>query len=272
MLLASCLGSLADVEREGPENALAANLARLAVSEAEEVRRTNPMYHPASHGIARNLVRDAEISWDIGKSDSALANLDRAEAILRQLVASQPELTSYRSDLATTIRAHVRMDSEIGRDDGAEVRLREATSLAESVLRDDPDQASNQAGAAALYSDLGALLGPRKEIEAHSLFSRARELLEKASKRSPDDEEIRRTIVQALASHAEFLARLGKSEESLAALDLIRRTGPTLTVRHARRLFRILAQHGFDPLRECRTLRLLMMDLAFPAQPFARPE
>jgi serine/threonine-protein kinase len=237
MHLATCLGSLADAESESAETALAANLARLATSEAEEVLRVNPKYHPASHGIARHLLRDAEISWDTGKSDRALANLDRAEAILRQLVASQPELPSYRSALATTIRARVRMDSEIGRDHGAEVRLRDAKSLAESVLRDDPVEVLNLASTAALYSDLGALLGPRKEAEAQSLFGRARELLQTASKRSPNDEEIRRTMVQALASHAEFLARLGRLQESLAALDIIRRTGPTLPVRHARRLF-----------------------------------
>jgi serine/threonine-protein kinase len=269
MHLARCLGSLADVESESAEPALAANLARLAVSEAEEILRSNPKYHPAADGIAWHLLRGAEISWDIGKSDAALANLDRAEAILRQLVASQPELPSYRSDLATTIRAHVRMDSEIGRDHGAEVRLREATSLAESVLRDDPDRVLNLASTAALYSDLGALLGPRKEAEGQSLFSRARELLERASKRSPNDEEIRRTMVQALASHAEFLARLGRLQESLEALDVIRRTGPTPAVRQARRLFRTLAKHEFDPLREDRTFKLVMMDLAFPAEPFS---
>jgi tetratricopeptide (TPR) repeat protein len=270
MHLATCLSSLADAENESAETALAANLARLAMSEAEEVLRANPKYHPASHGIARLLLREAEISWDTGKSESALANLDRAEAILRQLVASQPELPSYRSTLATTIRARVQMDSEIGRDHGAEVRLREATSLAESVLRDDPDEVLNLSSSAALYSDLGALLGPRKEAEAQSLFRRARELLQTASKRSPNDEEIRRTMVQALASHAGFLARLGRLQESLAALDIMRRTGPTLPVRHARRLLRTLAGHEFDPLREHCTFKLLMMDLAFPAEPFSK--
>ena len=49
-------------------------------------------------------------------------------------------------------------------------------------------------------------------------FSQALNLLEKARSRSPRDEQIRREMVQTLASHAEFLGRLGKLEESLRRL------------------------------------------------------
>jgi serine/threonine-protein kinase len=268
MHLVNCLGLLAEVASETSDTTLAANLAGRAVSEAEEIQRTNPKYHPASAGVASQLLRVAEVSWDNGESDRALANLDRAEAILRQLAGSYPELSGYRSDLATTIRVRARMDSEIGRNQKAEARLREATSLAESALRDDPNQVLNLARAAALDSELGALLGRRNEAEAQSLFSRARELLERASKRSPKDEEIRRTMVHALASDAEFLARLGKLQESLAALDAIRQTGLALTARDTRRLRRPLVHREFDALRDHRIFRLLMMDLDFPAQPF----
>ena len=171
MHLVHCLGLLADVEIESGSTAPALNLARRAVSEAEEILRINPKYHPASQGLADQLLRDAEISWDIGESDRALANLDRAEAILRQLVASHPELTNYRSDLATTIRVHVRMDSEIGRDRDGEPRLREAMALTESVLRDDPDLVMNLPDTAALYSDLATTLAgevrlPRRELSS----------------------------------------------------------------------------------------------------------
>ena len=63
-------------------------------------------------------------------------------------------------------------------------------------MRDDPNKSSNLASTAAVYSDLGALLGRRDSAEAQSLFTRARELLEKARNRSPRDETIRRTMVQ----------------------------------------------------------------------------
>jgi eukaryotic-like serine/threonine-protein kinase len=268
MHLAHCLGLLADVESASSAPMPALDLARRAVNEAEEILRTNPMYHPASHGLASQLRRVAEMSWNTGETDRAFADLDRAETILRQLVASYPELSGYRSDLANTIRVDVRLESEFGRDQGAEARLREAKSVAESVLRDDPNQVLNLASAAALYSDLGALLGPRKEAEAQSLFSRARELLEQARKRSPKDEEIRSTMVQTLAGHAAFLGRLGKVQESLSALDVICQTGLNLTHRDARRLSRALAGHEFDPVRGHPTFKLLMMDLVFPRQPF----
>jgi tetratricopeptide (TPR) repeat protein len=272
MHLIECLGVLADVESESLKPTLALALARRAVSEAEEILRINPKYHPASHGLASQLLREAEISSDIGESDRALANMDRAETIFRQLVASYPDVTGYRFDLAATIRVRVQMESEIGRDHAADPRLREATSIAESALRDDPNQVLNLAGMAALYSDLGAILGRRDEAEARSLFTRALKLLEEARIRSPKDEEIRRTLVQTLASHAGFLGRVGAERESLAALDLIGRTGLNLAFRDSRHLRRTLTGHEFDALREHSAFKLLMMDLTFPAQPFARPE
>ena len=272
MHLTTCLGLLADVESESSATTQALDLARRAVSEADQVLRINPKYHPAAQGLARQLLRDAEISWDIGESDRARANLDRAEAILHQLVASYPEVTGYRFDLATAIRARVRMDLEKGRDHDAESRLREAASIVESALRDDPNHVLNLASTAAVYTDLAALLGRREEAEAQSLFSRALKLLEQARGRSPNDVVIRRTLVETLASHAEFLGRFGHLEESLADLERIRQTGLGLTVPDTRRLDRTLAAHEFDAVREHSTFKLLMMDLAFPAQPFGRAE
>ena len=113
------------------------------------------------------------------------------------------------------------------------------------------------------------LVQPDQLAEAQSLFNRAFELLEKARKRSPTDQQVRRTMVQTLASHAAFLGRLGRTSESLTALNLIHNAGASLTDRDNRRLYRTLSNREFDPLREQPSFRLLMMDLRFPAQPFA---
>ncbi len=268
MHLVACLGLLSDVEVENSATTLALNLARRAASEAEDILQKNPKYHPASQGLAGQLFREAEISWDLGEAEHALASLDRAETILRGLVASYPESARYRADLATTIDARVRIELDQGRKPGAEARLREATSLAESALRDDPDQISNLSSTAAIDSALAAALVQQDQTaEAQSLFNHAFELLEKARKRSPADQQVRRTMVQTLASHAAFLGRLGKTAESLAALDLIHNAGASLTDRDKRRLFRTLSDRVFDPLRERPAFQLLMMDLRLPAQP-----
>ncbi len=358
MHLVSCLGVLADVEIESGATTIAVNLARRAVSEAEEILRINPKYHPASQGLARQLLRDAEVSWDLGESDRGLANLDRAEAILRHLIASHPELTNYSSDLATTIRVHVRMDSELGRDYDNEHRLREAMALTESALRDDPDLVLNLPDTAALYSDLATTLGRRGlPAEARTLFVRALDRLDQAHTRSPRDVRIRHMFVQTLAARAEFLGRLGQLRESLddwdramslaadtdilalrlgraktlslsrdyraalaeaaaadrsidnranlpitsaaahaalsdairrdrsltpdaraqgvatqlaAALEQIGRARRAPAYRDARRLYHRLGDRDFEPLREQPAFQVLLMDLAFPAQPFAR--
>jgi len=357
MHLVDCLGLLTDVESESGTTTAALNRARRAVSEAEEILRINPQYHPASAGLARQLRRDAEISWDIGESDRALANLDRAEAILRHLVASHAELTNYRSDLAATIHVHVRMDSEIGRDHDAETRLREAMALTTSTLRDDPDVAMSFPFAAALDSDLATRLGRRgRPNEAQAFFVRALDRLDQARTRYPRDARIRRMLAQTLAARAEFLRRLGQLQESLndwdramtlaadsdilafrlgrattlclssdyraalaeataadrslddradlrmtsalahaalsdairrdrsvtpdaralgvatqlaATLEQIGQASRAPAYRDTRRLYRRLADRDFDPLREQPAFQILLMDLAFPAQPFA---
>ena len=220
MHLANCLGLLAEVEIESEATAPALNLTRQATAEYEEALRLNPEYHPAAHAVARLLLQEAGITWDIGESGRALACVDRAEAMLRQVVASYPELTRYRSELAGAIQAHVRINLELGRGDGAEARLGEALSIAESVVRDDPDQVADLANAAAVDSDLGSVLGRRGQTaEAQSCFSRALKRLDQALARSPKDEQIRGILAQTLASRAEFLGRQGKFREALADWD-----------------------------------------------------
>jgi tetratricopeptide (TPR) repeat protein len=327
------------------------------VREAEAICRINPSYHLASQGLARQLVRDAELSWDIGESDRALANLDRALASLRHLIASHPELSNYRSDLATTILIQVRMESEIGRDRDDETRLGEAIALIESALRDDPNLVMNLPHAAGLYAALATTLGRRgRPAEARSLFVRAVDRLDQARARSPRDALIRRMLGQTLAARAEFLRRLGLLRESLddwdralaltgdadlvafrlgraatlslssdyrgalaeaatadrsigdranlritsalahavlfnairrdrslteearaegvatqlaAALEQIAQARRSPAYGDGRRLYHRLGDHDFDPLREQPAFRILLMDLAFPAQAFA---
>ncbi len=62
MHLVACLGTLSDVEVASSATTLALNLARRAASEAEDILRKNPKYHPASQGLADQLFREAEIS------------------------------------------------------------------------------------------------------------------------------------------------------------------------------------------------------------------
>ena len=138
MHLIQCLGQLADVENDRGDAVAAETFARRALSEAEETLSINPKYHPAADGVARMLLSEAEIAWDHSNHDRTLLNLDRAEAILRGLVASQPEVINYQFNLAGVIRAHVQMDSELGREQDAERRLREAVDVIETALRGDP--------------------------------------------------------------------------------------------------------------------------------------
>jgi tetratricopeptide (TPR) repeat protein len=269
MHLVACLGLLSDAEVESSGTKVALDLARRAASEAEDILRKNPQYHPASQGLANQLIREAELLSDIGESDHAVTGLDRAQAILRGLVATYADTARYRADLATAIDVRVRIELDLGRKQGTEARLREAASLAESALRDDSNQISNLSSTASIDADLAAMLVQADQrAEAQSLFSRAFELLAKARARSPGDQEVRRMMVQTLATYAAFLGRHGRISESLMAIDGIRDAGASLTARDKRRLNHTLSDRGFDPVRERAAFQRLMMDLRFPSQPF----
>ena len=62
----------------------------------------------------------------------------------------------------------------------------------------------------------------------------------------------------------------GVATQLAAALEEIGRARQSAAYRDARRLLHRLDDHDFDPLREEPRFRSLLMDLAFPAQPFAQ--
>jgi len=62
---------------------------------------------------------------------------------------------------------------------------------------------------------------------------------------------------------------LGVATQLAAALGQIGQARRAPAYRDARRLYRRLGDHDFEPLREQPAFRILLMDLAFPAQPFA---
>ena len=92
-----------------------------------------PQVSSASHGLAGQLLRDAEISWEHRRIRSCPRESGSRGSDPSPTGRVLPRIARYRSDLATTIRVHVRMDSEIGRDHDDEPRLREAMALTESA-------------------------------------------------------------------------------------------------------------------------------------------
>ena len=218
--LADCLGQLADVEVETGATAPALDLTRRGMSEAEAILRLNPKYQPASQNLTTHLSRDAELCRELGETDRALADMNRAEAILRELAASHTEGRYGRLNLATVLRIRVRIDSELGRDRDGEPRLREATALAESALGDDPDLVMKAPDTALLDGDLAATLGRRgRPDEARALFAGALDRLDRARALSPRDAQVRRTLARTLAARADLLRRLGQLRGSLDDWD-----------------------------------------------------
>ena len=63
---------------------------------------------------------------------------------------------------------------------------------------------------------------------------------------------------------------LGVAAQIATALEQIGQARRSPDYRDARRLYHRLADHDFEPLRDHPAFQVLLMDLAFPAQPLAR--
>ena len=196
-------------------------LSTQAVSESEQTLEINPSYHPATHRLAESLHRRADLLWTLGDPDQeALTDLHRAEVLLEDLVARNPEMLEYRAELARLIQTRVRIDQELGQGDDPERRLSRAIELADQLARDDPNHISNLALCAALRADLAAFLDEQgRTNEAMPLFERGLELLNQARARGPDFTEPKRTQVEVLAARARALSRSGHIPESLADVE-----------------------------------------------------
>ena len=207
---------------ESGATAPALDLARRGMSEAEEILEAQPQVSSRIAGTRRTqLPRDAEISWDLGESDRALADLDRAEAILRQLVASHPEVAHGRlrprghdpppRPDGFGARSRSRRRAPPARGDGAH--------RSGAPRRSGPRHECPRHGRwwmATWRPRWAVAVGPTRRVPS-SLVPSIGSIGHAA--RSPRDVQIRRTLARTLAARADLLRRLGQLRGSLDDWD-----------------------------------------------------
>ena len=123
-----------------------------------------------------------------------------------------------------------------------------------------------RAAALARSGDHGAALKSVADAE-RGIPNRAKFAIQSARVHAQVAEAISRDSALAASDRG-----TGVAAQCEAALKLIKLAARAPAYRDSRRLIRTLADHDFDPLRGYRPFELLLMDLAFPAQAFARPE
>ncbi len=240
----------------------------------EKVAAENPRVPEYRRNLACSHNTIGVVHLLSGRLDQALTALERARAIRVRLATDYPAILQYQLDLAETI-------SSIGSVQARTRRLPEALELHEQarailakLAESDPSQATVRRFLAAALnniSDVRSVIGPREEARASA--ERARALLE----------PLPRPLVEELyqLARAHSLGALLDSPRPIATTgeDRARREA------HADRAVSLLQRAieggyrnraelendpSWRPIQDRPDFQILLRDLAFPADPFAR--
>ena len=224
----------------------------------------------------RNRLADSHtnIGWLLvqnGRAAEAVAECSRAEAIQTRLVQENPSVPDYRNRLASCQTNSATALLRVGRPAEALALCERAVRLEEALVKGDPETAEYRVRLGESLLRRG--LARRDEGDAAGAaadWRRADALLEGAGALAPDF-----TFIQACC-HSSLSWAAGRPGSGVLAGDADAEAAKALALlrRAAEMGFRNLATYrnetALNPLRGRDDFPLLMMDLAFPFEPFCR--
>jgi eukaryotic-like serine/threonine-protein kinase len=210
------------------------------------------------------------VLWQVRKPREAEAEYHEALAIVRKLAEDEPGNPYWRRGGAASLANLGLLDLAAGRFDAAVTKLRESSAIHDRLVHDYPTRSEYTDGLASILRSLGrAYYGAGRAADAVEPLRRAIALEEAATV------FIRAARVNLAVDHA-LLASLAADTRS----GLPAGTGEAEADRAMAALRAIPAaeldvswlktESDFAHLRGRADFRLLMMDLAMPAEPFAR--
>jgi eukaryotic-like serine/threonine-protein kinase len=244
---------------------------RRTVAIYQKLADDNPAVTEFRSGLADGHTDIGWILMQNGKATEAVAEFSREEAIRTRLVRDNPSEPVYRERLANCQTNTASALLRLGRSAEARTLYRRAVGLREALVTDHPETPAFRVGLG--ESLLRSGQARRDEDDAAGAaadWRRADALLEGVLALRPDFTFLHACCHSSLSWAA---GRPGSGvsageagAEAAKALALLRRAAAMglsdgATYRN---------ETALDPLRGLADFRLLMMDLAFPAEPFAR--
>jgi serine/threonine-protein kinase len=234
--------------------------------------RENPAVTEFRHFLAYSDLQSGFLLRETGRPAEALAPYERARETLEALAQAHPTVTEFRSERARCYGQIGQALWAIGRPAEARASLEKSRAMSEALIE------ANQ-GVTAYRSDLAITLGyigvltreAGQFSEASTSYREAIALLEGLPSRRPEDHynlACSRAGLAAVAGRpgSGLTAVEGRTEADRAMDDLRRASATGLP----RSLLLMSFDRGLDPLRSRPDFQVLMMDLAFPHDPFAR--
>jgi serine/threonine-protein kinase len=208
-----------------------------------------------------------------GRPQEARLEIQQALALRRELAAADPATPVGRWGLAQSLISLAELDSDAGRLDAAIASVREGVVLFERLANEHPAVTDYRSGLARALTSLGrALLRTGRPGEAQDPLRRASVLREAIPGLELGDryDQARGLALLASASaageahHGRAAAASSAADRAMAALTAAMDAG------YRKHPSWFLADPDLAALRDRSDFRLLMMDLAMPADPFAQ--
>jgi eukaryotic-like serine/threonine-protein kinase len=231
----------------------------------------NPAVTEFRRQLAYSYAQIATLLSDGGRPAQAVAPFEKARAILETLTQDNPAVAEIRNDLARCYSQLGVVFSAIGKPAEALESCEKARAIREALVLANPSLASYRSDLAVTLGGIGALYQTAGRFAAASVaFRRAIELLDGLPSAGPEDSYNLACYHSRLAGIAGtpgsgFAADRANSEAG-RAMDYLRRA-----VTGGFRMLPLMAlDHDLDALRSRADFQILMMDVTFPGDPFAR--
>jgi serine/threonine-protein kinase len=202
-----------------------------------------------------------------GDLDGALEDLGRARDHQEKLVRSEPGFPRYRRDLALTLTNMGPVLNAVGRREEALRTLEQAIDLQRPLGDANPSMLMYQSDLSMSYVSLGIVqraLGRRDE--ARQSLQQARERLDRLPRLGSND---RLTLATILAQSIPIAEEGGMNDGRRLGDQAIEQLRTAIRNGYAN-IHALRNDPALDPLRDRLDFQALLLDLAFPVDPFAR--
>jgi serine/threonine-protein kinase len=199
------------------------------------------------------------------RADESRAVARKVKSVVERLIAENPSVPGYRIHLARLLDIEGEQSTRSGQFGEAVPPLRQALALYERLAADDPGTTYYQSRVSAVCRHLGLIPAPHvPQAGALDYLRRSESLLERIRDRDTV------YFYDLACTRAVIAGRLGRGQEreryERRAMETLRRA----IAAGYMHLPNIRTDTDLNVLRPRDDFKLLMMDLAFPADPFAR--
>jgi eukaryotic-like serine/threonine-protein kinase len=271
--LAACDHDIGAIQRASGYVAEALASYQRALAIRRKLADADPAAAPLQSDLAQSHNDIGFLLNETGHPAEALASLERARAIFQELADVNPAVTQFQGDLAQTHQVLGSVQDQTGHSAEALASFERAQSILQKLVAANPRHALFQSRLAMSHSYVGmARQQAGRPAEAAAELGRAVAIMERLCDLQPDGYNLynlacfRSQLSGMAAKPGSGLTAADAGSLGEQAVDALRRA-----VAAGLRDFAFMRRDpDLDPLRSRPDFQVLMMDLEFPEEPFAR--